>query len=67
MTSMLFLEFDALDDFGQLIFTLQSSPRFRSGIDQFEYHNKLGGLADRTPFVRTVRCRTVAKHALDWI
>ena len=31
------LEFDALDDFGQLIFALQSSPRFRSGIDQFEY------------------------------
>jgi hypothetical protein len=34
------LEFDALDDFGQLIFALQLSPRF--------------------PFVRTVRCRTVA-------
>ena len=37
------LEFGALDDFGQLIFALQSSPRFRSGIDQFEHH-ELGGL-----------------------
>jgi hypothetical protein len=44
------LEFDALKDFGQLIFALQSLPRFRSGID----------FADRAPFVRTVRCRTVA-------
>ena len=44
------LEFDALKDFGQLIFALQSLPRFRSGID----------FADRPPFVRTVRCRTVA-------
>jgi hypothetical protein len=33
-----------------LIFALQSLPRFRSGID----------FADRAPFVRTVRCRTVA-------
>ena len=30
------LEFDALDDFRQLIFTLQSSPRFRGGIEKFE-------------------------------
>jgi hypothetical protein len=29
------LEFDALDDFGQVIFALQSSPRFRSGIDHW--------------------------------
>jgi hypothetical protein len=29
------LEFDALDDFGELIFALQSSPRFRSGIDHW--------------------------------
>jgi len=29
------LEFDAF--FRQLIFTLQSSPRFRSGIDKFEH------------------------------
>ena len=28
------LEFDALDDFGQLIFALQSSPCFRSGVDE---------------------------------
>ena len=32
------LEFGALDDFGQMIFALQSSPRFRSGIDLFEHH-----------------------------
>jgi hypothetical protein len=37
------LEFDALDDFGQLIFALQSSPCFRGGVDKFEYH-ELGGL-----------------------
>ena len=37
------LEFDALDDFGQLIFALQSSPCFCSGVDQFEDH-ELGGL-----------------------
>jgi hypothetical protein len=29
------LEFDALGDFGQLIFALQSSPCFRSGVDEF--------------------------------
>ena len=33
-----------------MIFALQSLPRFRSGID----------FADKAPFVRTVRCRTVA-------
>ena len=37
------LEFDALDDFGQLIFALQSSPCFRGGVDKFEHH-ELGGL-----------------------
>ena len=37
------LEFDALGDFGQLIFALQSSPRSCSGIDQFEDH-EFGGL-----------------------
>jgi hypothetical protein len=35
-------------DFGQLIFALQSSPRFRSGIDQFEYH-ELGALPTGLP------------------
>jgi hypothetical protein len=30
------LEFDALNDFRQLIFTLQSSPCFRSGVDKFD-------------------------------
>ena len=35
MTSMPFWNFDALDDFGELIFALQSSPRFRSGIDHW--------------------------------
>jgi hypothetical protein len=36
------LEFDASDDFGQLIFALQSSPCFRSGVDELEDH-ELGG------------------------
>ena len=48
------LEFDALDDFGQLIFALQSSPCFRSGVDKFEHH-ELGGLRRQAPFVLTVR------------
>ena len=53
------VEFDALDGFGQLIFALQSSPCFRSGVDEFEHH-ELGGLRRQGPFVLTVRCRTVA-------
>jgi hypothetical protein len=35
--------FDALDDFGQLIFALQSSPGFRSGVDQYLISTRCGG------------------------
>jgi hypothetical protein len=40
------LEFDALDDFRQLIFAIQSSPYFCGGVDEFE-HDKLGCLRRR--------------------
>ena len=36
------LEFDALDDFRQLIFALQTSPCFRGGVDEFEHHELCG-------------------------
>ena len=37
------LEFDAGDDLWQLVFSLQSPPSFRGGVDQFEHH-EFGGL-----------------------
>ena len=42
------LEFDALDDFRQLIFAFQSSPRFRGGIDEFEHHQLRSLLRQRS-------------------
>ena len=47
------LEFDASDDFRQLVFTFQS-PGFGGGVDEFEHH-QLGVVADKAPFVRAVR------------
>jgi len=38
------LEFDALDDFRQLIFALQSSPCFCGGVDEFEHGHRPPGL-----------------------
>jgi hypothetical protein len=32
------LEFDASDDFRQLVFTFQSSPGFDGCVDEFEHH-----------------------------
>ena len=58
------LEFDALDDFGQLIFALQSSPRFRSGIDQFEHH-ELGGLGRQGSLCPHGSMTHRREHALD--
>ena len=57
------LEFDALDDFGQLIFALQPSPRFCNGIDQFEDH-ELGGLRRRyyAPSARRVFAAGLARR-----
>jgi hypothetical protein len=49
------LEFDALEEFGQLIFVLQSSPCFCSGVDKFQ-HLTLAVFGDRAPFVLTVLC-----------
>ena len=43
------LEFDALDDFRQLIFALRSSPCFCGGVDEFEHH-KLGSLRRQGSF-----------------
>jgi hypothetical protein len=60
------LEFDALDDFGQLIFALQSSPRFRSGVDQFEHH-ELGGLRRQGSFRAHRSMPHRREHALDRI
>jgi hypothetical protein len=60
------LEFDALDDFWQLIFALQSSPRFRSGNDQFEYH-ELGGLRRQGSLCPHGSMPHRREHALDWI
>jgi hypothetical protein len=37
------LEFDAGDDLWQLVFSLQSPPSLRGGVDQFEHH-EFGGL-----------------------
>jgi hypothetical protein len=43
------LEFDALDNFWQLIFALQAPPCFRGGVDEFEHH-ELGGLGREAVF-----------------
>src|SRR5881394_1650981 len=58
------LEFDALDDFGQLIFALQSSPCFRSGVDEFEHH-ELGGLRRQGPLCPHGSMPHRREHALD--
>jgi hypothetical protein len=41
------LEFDTLDDFRQLVLTLQSSPSFRRGHHQLENHETSGVLRQR--------------------
>ena len=60
------LEFDALDDFRQLIFTFQSSPRFRGGIDKFEHH-QLGSLRRQGSFRSHGSMTHRREHALDRI
>ena len=48
------------DDLRQLILSLQAPPAFRGRHDQLEHH-KACVSCDSAPFIRTVRCRTVAK------
>ena len=60
------LEFDALDDFGQLIFALRSSPCFCSGVDQFEDH-ELGGLRRQGSLRPHGSMPHRREHALDRI
>ncbi len=60
------LEFDALDSFQQLIFTLQSLPRFRSGIDKFEHH-QLGSLGRQGSFRHRGSMTHRRERALDRI
>jgi hypothetical protein len=58
------LEFDALDDFPQLIFALQSSPCFCGGVDEFE-HYKLGSLRRQGSFRPHGSMTHRREHALD--
>ena len=58
------LEFDALDDFRQLIFAFQSSPCFRSGVDKFEHH-KLGRLRRQGSLRPHGSMTHRREHALD--
>ena len=53
------LEFDTLDDFRQLVLTLQSSPSFRRKITSLKTMRRAVS-CDNAPFMRTVRCLTVA-------
>ena len=41
------MEFDTMDDFWQLVLTLQSSPSFRRGHHQLENHEASGVLRQR--------------------
>ena len=58
------LEFDALDDFRQLIFAIQSSPCFRGGVDKFEHH-KLGRLRRQGSFRPHGSMTHRREHAFD--
>ena len=58
------LEFDALDDFRQLIFALQSSPCFRGGVDKFEHH-KVGRFRRESSFRPRRAMANRGEHALD--
>ena len=58
------LEFDALDDFRQLIFALHSSPCFRGGVDELEHH-KLGRLGRQGSLRPHGSMTPRREHALD--
>jgi len=53
------LEFDTLDDFLATGFDLAVFAKFRRRHHQLENHEASGG-CDNAPFMRTVRCLTVA-------
>ena len=59
------LEFDALDDFRQLIFAPQASPCFRGGVDEFEHH-QLGGLRRPGPLLPHGSMTHRREHRSRW-
>ena len=58
------LEFDAGDDLWQLVFSLQSPPSFRGGIDEFEHH-EFGGLRRQSSLGPHGSMTHGGEHALD--
>jgi hypothetical protein len=60
------LEFDASDDFRQLIFAFNRRQVFAAAVTSLNTMS-LAVFADRAPFVRTVRWRTVANTLLPGV
>ena len=58
------LEFDALDDLGQLVFALQAPPCFRGRGDELEHHEP-GGLGRQRSFCPHGPMTHGGEHALD--